>query len=154
MEQVRHALCGGTEGAPLLLWPYRDLPANHPAFVAINRLAARGLIPLTRREVDFQPDAPAAEDWCKAVVELAAGYQFVAPAAPVAAKLTRGEFAQFVWKHAKAQAPPAWPRRSADDADADGIPDLEDALPFTQAQQSWLEKDSAGPASSANTPLN
>ncbi len=70
LETVRDALCGGTEGVPILLWPYRDLPADHPAFVAVNRLAATGSLPMHRREVDFQPDAPATAEWRAEVVKL------------------------------------------------------------------------------------
>ncbi len=122
----------------MLLWPYRDLPADHAAFVAINRLAARGLLPVSRREVDFQPDAPASKEWRDAVLKLCAGYDCNAPTA-ADAKHTRGEFAQAVWKLIKDQSPPAWPRQKPRDADADGIPDTEDALPFTAAGRNWPE---------------
>ena len=52
-------------------------------------------------------------------------------------QLTRGEFTQRVWKAIEAQSPPAWKLLKPDDADADGIPDLDDALPFTADTQSW-----------------
>ena len=45
LEKVREALCGGTQGEPMLLWPFRDLATDHPGFVAINRLTAQGVIP-------------------------------------------------------------------------------------------------------------
>ncbi|MEQ1859220.1 MAG: FAD-dependent oxidoreductase [Chthoniobacteraceae bacterium] len=134
VEQVQHALCGGTEGVPMLLWPYRDLPAEHPAFVAINRLAARGLLPMSRRDVDFQPDAPATDEWRNAVLKLCTGYDFNLP---VVDKLTRGDFARRLWKLIENQPPPAWPRIKPDDADADGIPDLQDPLPFAKQTRSW-----------------
>lgn len=134
LEEVQHALCGGTEGVPMLLFPWRDLPADHAAFVAINRLSARGLIPVDRHEVDFQPDAPATKEWRDAVLTRCLTYDFNVITND---QLTRGEFAQRVWNAIKAQSPSAWKRQKPDDADADGIPDLDDALPFTKNTQSW-----------------
>ena len=52
-------------------------------------------------------------------------------------QLTRGEFAQRVWSAVKDQSPAAWKRLKADDADADGIPDVNDALPFSSETTSW-----------------
>lgn len=140
LEEVRHALCGGTAGTPMLLWPYRDLPANHPAFVAINRLAARGLLPMSRRDVDFQPDAVATTEWRKGVLELCVGYDFNVRSSAPDAKLTRAEFAGQVWALIKDQSPPRWPRAQPDDADADGISDSQDPLPFTKQTRSWPEQ--------------
>jgi hypothetical protein len=137
VEEVQHALCGGSEGVPMLLWPWRDLPAAHPAFVAINRPAARGLLPMSRREMDFQPDAPATAEWRDAVLKLCAGYDFNLLAGE---KLTRGEFARQLWTAIKDQSPPPWPCVKADDADADGISDSQDALPFTKQDQSWSDQ--------------
>ncbi|MCA9067047.1 MAG: FAD-dependent oxidoreductase, partial [Planctomycetaceae bacterium] len=57
LEQVRDALCHESpDCVPLLIWPFRDLSADHEAFVAVNRLAARGALPLEARDVDFRPD--------------------------------------------------------------------------------------------------
>jgi hypothetical protein len=134
VEEVRHALCGGTEDMPMLLFPYRDLPADHPAFVAINRLAARGLVPVTRRAVDFQPDAPATDEWRRAVLARCAGYDL--NVSPMNAQ-TRAEFAQQLWRAIADQPPPEWPRQKPDDADADGIHDLDDPLPFTAKDSTW-----------------
>jgi len=51
LDQVRNALCGeSAQTVPLLIWPFRDLPADHEAFVAVNRLAARGGLPLDVRD--------------------------------------------------------------------------------------------------------
>ncbi|MBE2284820.1 MAG: FAD-dependent oxidoreductase [Prosthecobacter sp.] len=124
LEEVQHALCGGTEGTPMLLWPWRDLPADHAAFVAINRLSARGLIPTARDEVDFQPDAPAASDWQKDLLSRC-GLEM-----PVDEKLTRGQFAAQLWQKLEKVPAKPWERQKLDDADADGIPDLNDPQPF------------------------
>lgn len=134
LEEVQHALCGGTEGVPMLLWPWRDLPAGHAAFVAINRLSARGLLPGSRREVDFRPDTPATREWQEDVLKHCTGYDFNLSADD---KLTRGDFAQRLWATIKGQAPPAWPCIKPDDADADGIANLDDPLPFTANTASW-----------------
>ena len=87
----------------MLLWPWRDLPADHAAFVAINRLSARGLIPATRDEVDFQPDAPATKSWRDEVLKRCANYdfQFV-----VGDNFTRGDFARQLWQRIEKQSPP------------------------------------------------
>lgn len=136
VEEVQHALCGGSDGTPMLLWPWRDLPAKHPAFVAINRLSARGLLPMSRREVDFHPDAPATAEWRDAALKLCAGYDFNLLAGE---KLTRAEFAQQLWRAIERRPPPTWPREMRDDADSDGIPDLQDPLPFTKQAHSWRD---------------
>lgn len=128
LEEIQHALCGGTEGTPILLWPWRDLPADHPAFIAINRLSARGLIPAARDEVDFQPDAPATPDWQKAILTRS-GLDM-----PLDEKLTRSQFAAQMWSKLEKQPAKPWIRQKPDDADADGIPDLDDPQPFGELE--------------------
>jgi hypothetical protein len=134
LEEIQQALCGGTEGIPMLLWPWRDLPADHAAFVAINRLSARGLIPAARDAVDFQPDALAAKEWRDEVLKRCTGYDFNLL---VGDKLTRGEFANALWNAIKDQPAHAWKRQKPDDADGDGTADLDDALPFSADAHSW-----------------
>lgn len=133
LDELQHALCGGTDGVPMLLWPYRDLPADHPAFIAINRLAARLLLPMSRREVDFQPDAPATDEWRKEVLKLCVDYDFN----PILPAGTRAGFLQGLWPLIQSQSPPAWSRLQPNDADADSIPDTHDPLPFSSAGGSW-----------------
>jgi hypothetical protein len=125
LEEIQHALCGGTEGIPMLLWPWRDLPADHAAFVAINRLSARGLIPAARDEVDFQPDAPAIKEWRDEVLKRCTGYDFNLL---VGDKLTRGEFANALWNAIKGQPASEWKRQKPDDAD------LDDPTPFGELE--------------------
>lgn len=133
LEKVRHSLCGGTWGRPLLLWPWRDLPVEHDAFVAINRLSALGCLPVESEVVDFLPDDEAAADWKAAVMQLSAvqfpgAESLVEPTAE-----TRGAFCREWWK-AIGEAnlsPRPFPSVAENDADGDGIPDPEDALLFT-----------------------
>jgi len=149
VEEVRHALCGRTHGTPMLLWPFRDLPADHEAFIAVNRLAAGGALPISRREVDFRPDDPAEPKWRTDVVArttsalASAARPSAAPRleslAAAAAPLSRGAFTQQVWSIVRGEPLAPWRRSSPDDADADGVPDLNDALPFAAAPTSWTE---------------
>jgi hypothetical protein len=139
-EEIQHALCGGSEGAPMLLWPYRDLPADHPAFVAINRLAARGLLPVQRLKVDFNPDAVAAPEWRAAVLRLCGDQVDIRG---VASDATRGEFAQHVWSLVQSAPPAAWPRLAPGDADADGQADHLDPLPFLPHHDYWQQFDAS-----------
>jgi hypothetical protein len=128
LEEVQNALCGGTAGIPMLLWPWRDLPADHSAFVAINRLSARGLIPYARDEVDFHPDAAATTEWQKAILTRSRLDMSIDE------KLTRAEFAAQVWSKLEKQPAMPWIRLKPDDADADDIPDLDDPLPFGELE--------------------
>lgn len=141
LEKVRHALCGGTEGAPILLWPFRDLPSNHPGFVAINRIAAQGGFPLEKRIVDFKPDAPATMTWRKQVYTNSLRDRILdeMPVIP-RGEMTRAEFAIVWWEQLQHLASLRFIRQSPDDADKDGIPDRNDPLPFTDSESSWPEE--------------
>jgi len=135
LEAVRGALCGETGGMPLLLWPWRDLPADHPDFVAVNRLSALGCLPIEATGVDFRPDEEATEDW-RERVETCVAEQFSGAANLVpsrAAGVTRGEIARAVWSRIEESEAvlSAFPRHVPGDADDDGIPDRDDALLFT-----------------------
>jgi len=142
IEEIRNALCGGTDGAqPILLWPYRDLPVDHPAFVAINRLAATGSLPMTKRVVDFQPDQEATAEWRNEVLQLA----FDQRPTPTKltfpdAEMTRGEFAIQVWDAIKDLPLNPWPEMASNDIDGDGIPNANDGLPFNAENRSWPEE--------------
>lgn len=144
VEEVRHALCGGSKGVPMLLWPYRDLAADHEAFVAVNRLAARGALPIERRDVDFRPDDAADAGWCRdvlarttATLDPSARSSVAAALKKLGAPATRGAFAVQVWRIVADTPLAAWPRQLPEDADGDGIPDLDDPLPFTAHTASW-----------------
>ena len=149
LENVRHALCGAVptdKSAPLLLWPYRDLPADHPNFVAINRLAAIGILPAQSLDVDCLPNDRADDDWIKAVVKATKEQLDDEANVPDAATLksldkqsasppmSRAEFCQQWWNAIKEERLRPWQRLSENDADNDGIPDIEDPAPFTHGK--------------------
>lgn len=129
LEAIRNELCAEGKGAiPALIWPFRDLPSGHPNFVAINRLAALGVLPMGSREVDFRPDNAADEKWMREVLERSglAGDLNLKPQ-------RRGAFCQEVWGRVREEG---WShfgivRKGKLDADGDGIPDQDDALLFT-----------------------
>ena len=146
LEKVRSALCGGTEGTPILLWPFRDLPVDHPGFVAINRIAAQGGFPLEKRVVDFAPDAPATLDWRQQVHTNSLRDRMLHEM-PVLPKgnMTRAEFAIEWWKQLQHLVNVRFIRQAPGDADRDGIPDDNDPLPFTADERSWPEEKPAKP---------
>ncbi|WP_291167145.1 FAD-dependent oxidoreductase [Gimesia sp.] len=136
LEQVRTALCGGSQtGVALLIWPYRDLAPAHPAFIAVNRLAARGVLPLKIREVNFQPDAAATPAWREQIQRRAIQSVNVANLPLMFNEnLSRGEFCQQLWAGLKDLPLLPYTCLQPDDADADGIPDRDDPTLFTPGE--------------------
>lgn len=139
LELVRTGLCGtDADAVPMLLWPFRDLPATHPHFVAINRLAARFAFPLARSEVDFHPELPADPAWRAAVAERSLATKVFEKQPPIPNdEMTRGQFAERWWRTIEPLTDRPFPRISPQDADGDGIADAHDALPFSAATESW-----------------
>jgi hypothetical protein len=137
LEAVRHALCGEvSDGTPVLLWPFRDLRPEDPAFVAVNRLAALGVLPLEDEEVDFRPGAPLDEPWRQEVIERTREVkQFedleTEQALLATSESTRGVFCQRWWDAIRDLPNRPRVRESPLDADLDRIPDRDDPLPFT-----------------------
>ena len=133
LEKVRHFLCGGTWGKPLLLWPWRDLPIEEEAFVAINRLSALGCLPIESEEVAIFPEAQASRSWTREEMRLT-GLQFSgAETIAMPEAESRAQFCYSWWKalnEAEVSLRP-FPKMAEGDADDDGIPDEEDALLFT-----------------------
>lgn len=146
LEQVRHALCHSSEeSTATLIWPYRDLAPAHPAFVAINRLAARGALPMEIRKVDFRPDDRASDEWRQNTTRLAlATIETTKPSPTLPAKINRGEFCRLLWKFLKDQRVRPFPRLKPDDADNDGILDRDDPTPFTPGKPiQWLKREAS-----------
>ncbi len=139
LSQVWRGLCSKQAGAvPQILWPFGDLPPEHPAFVAANLLAIRGGLPLRPDEVEFRPDAPATEAWKREVVQrsLATKVCSTPPAIPEGS-LSRGQFVKAWWSRIENLPDRPFSRQSEDDADGDGIPDSDDPLPFRPGRTSW-----------------
>ena len=129
---------GSPDAEPVMLWPFRDATPEHPSFEAIQQLAIRRMIPLDPREINFRPDEPADDEWRAAVLE-ATTRQLAAPlpGVPNDESLTRGQFAVRWWKRVQTLRLKPWERRESSDADQDGIPDLDDPLPFSVESTSW-----------------
>jgi hypothetical protein len=120
------------DGQPAALWPFRDLAPSHPAFTAVNILAVQGCLPLHSDEVAFNADQPASKKWIADVVKLT-GRQMKStwqPSEPTAESPTRGEFAIRWWAIVRDGPWKPYSRKSATDADGDGIADEDDALPL------------------------
>lgn len=135
LERVRHALCGEiarSKAVPILLWPFRDLSPNDPAFVAINRLAATGALPIEATEIDFHPDRIADESWRNSIVTLTKSVKLIGSSTPVPndASLTRGEFCVQWWGTVRDLPNVPFSRVWPTDADGDMIPDTDDPLPL------------------------
>jgi hypothetical protein len=143
LEAVRHAVCGeATDAVPLLIWPLRDIRPDQPSYVAVNRLASLGALPWGPRDIDFKPDEPAEDGWRMRVVELSAQAKMIpAEAKPPNGTLSRGEFCTRWWNTIRQFPERAFVRLSLSDADADGIKDEDDALPFTPNKPIRFEVD-------------
>lgn len=133
LEAVRHALCGEVEQAvPLLIWPFRDMRPEDSSYVAVNRLAAIGALPLDSKDVDFQPNEAAKDSWRNIVVARSAAAKRNTHLAPLPdGKMTRGEFCTSWWDTIRSLDDQPFVRHAVSDADADGIPDEDDPLLFT-----------------------
>ncbi len=140
LAEVWAGLCSWTlEGVPAVLWPFGDLEPEHPAFVAVNQLAVRHVLPLGADQIDFKPGEPAEPEWRKEVLKRLQRVKQIdrLPAVPRHVR-TRGEFARWVWAQvARLPERPFPAARAPGDADADGVPDLRDPLPYTPGESSW-----------------
>lgn len=64
VREVQRLLVTGVSGPGVLLWPYHDLPPDHPAFLAANLLSLDGIWKPDPESVFFRPDeAISAEAW-------------------------------------------------------------------------------------------
>jgi len=143
LSQVQAGLCRRLDGGvPQLLWPFRDVEPEHPAFEAINRLAVRGALPIKPRETTFQPDAPANEAWKQEVLAMTqAGLTEPLPEAlRSSSSVTRGEFARAVLSAIEDIPERPFERLDPRDADRDGIADQDDPLPLLAAPSSWPDQ--------------
>ena len=132
LTEVRQSLCARLEGgAPLALWPFRDLTVDDPAFEAVNLLATAGVLPLAHDDVDFRPDENASDAWRRAVRDATTRVKHnVESIKRLQRPLTRGEFARRWWRMIADLPDVPYARQSPNDADGDGLPDADDALPL------------------------
>ncbi|QDU07682.1 FAD-dependent oxidoreductase [Gimesia aquarii] len=159
LERVRTALCGTLEtGTPVLIWPYRDLAPAHPYFVAINRLAARGVIPMEVRKVDFRPNDRATTEWQRETKRLALEtIEQSDLTLEISNEISRGKFCQQLWELIKDQPIRNFRRLTTHDADGDSILDVDDPTPFTPGKpiewkQEKLTADQDGLLDKSKTP--
>lgn len=132
LAQVWDGLCSRLDGGePVMLWPFRDLETSHPNFIAINQLAIRMGLELSRGEIDFKPNDPTTMEWRAQVVRTNAYNRFFEDKLfTPTGELTRAESAQKIWDMVKGLANRPLYRYSQKDADGDSIPDADDANPF------------------------
>ena len=113
-----------------MLWPFRDLHPDHPAFAAVNMLAVQRCLPLHADDVEFRAGDPPTPEWIDAVVR--STHEQLSPMQrgfepPQNAK-TRGEFALKWWGMIRDGQWKPYERQSTGDADGDDIADRDDAL--------------------------
>ena len=131
LSRVQRGLASRIDGGtPAMLWPFRDIAPEHPAYAAVNLLAAHQLLSLEPHEVDFQPDELASEAWQRRIMELSRRRFPRATATAPETGLTRGEFALRWWRSISELGQAELPRHNAIDADNDGVADSDDAAPF------------------------
>jgi hypothetical protein len=75
VREVHLTLMRGMSGPGVLLWPYHDLPPDHPAFVAANLMTILGIWKADVDSVFFQPDKVVSkEEWSAALDRASAAW--------------------------------------------------------------------------------
>ena len=142
IEQTREGLCHEESGVPpAVLCPFSDIETSHPAFVAINRLAARQILPLDPNDPMFHPDERASDSWKKEVLRRI-GKTVASDSILInsASEGTRGEFALLCWRsiHGLPVRQPVIDSTSSD-KDHDGIPDQDDPMPLDRNNNNLMD---------------
>ncbi len=130
LELVREGLCN-EKHVPLLLWPYRDLAPEHEAFVAVNRLAAIGVVVDGPYQVDFKPDVQASQQWRERMIALAEKATTERIGAVPITRVTRGEFCRELWNRVESVSLSPFSIPGDGDSDGDGIADGDDPTPLS-----------------------
>lgn len=96
------SLLDSHHGAPLAIWPFRDVDPLDPDFAVFQHLALRRVLGLSASDTAFRPDQPAGKDWAAQVVSTIKerGYRF---SKPIKLPLTRRELARLVWAELQGQ---------------------------------------------------
>ena len=68
VREIQRTLARGKDGPGVLLWPFHDLPPDHPAFVAANLFTVAGIWRADADSVFFQPEKMLANGEWDAVV--------------------------------------------------------------------------------------
>lgn len=68
VREIQRTLTHGVSGPGVLLWPYHDLPPEHPAFEAANLLTVAGIWKPDSESVFFQPEKLVSVDEWQAVL--------------------------------------------------------------------------------------
>ena len=71
IREIQRTLVHGAGGPGVLLWPYHDLPPEHPAFEAANLFTVAGIWRADADSVFFQPEKALATGEWNAVIERA-----------------------------------------------------------------------------------
>jgi hypothetical protein len=145
MAATWNGLCStDSSHPPSTLWPFADLHPTDSCFVAANHLAVHRCLPLTPLDIEFRPHEIADPSWRSAVLEQSRQVLNLPNVLPaplqrlfLAPDLTRGEFATLWWEQVSLLPLRPWQVVKMDDADADGVPDSEDPLPFQAVPTSW-----------------
>ncbi len=138
VAEIWDGLLDGKYGAPLVIWPFADVDPLEPGFAAIQQLALRRLFELGPGDTEFIPEADASIPWYEQILSNAElqGYD-VSTLRTVPIPATRRGAAQQIWNVLKSQPTPNYKRLEEKDADADGIPDTVDPLPYNSGWKSW-----------------
>jgi hypothetical protein len=71
VRELQRVLAHDTSGPGVLLWPYHDLPPEHPAFTAASLMTLAGVWRADADSIFFQPDKAVSGDEWRAAVERA-----------------------------------------------------------------------------------
>ena len=137
LAAIWSGLLDDKQGVPVAIWPFADMDPLDDGFVAVQQLALRRLFPLRAGDTSFRPDNKLDARWAAKVLKTATESGYDIPQLVIADLATKRDFAVALWQGIASQPLPDRERKSDTDADADGIPDDQDALPFTPKSASW-----------------
>lgn len=125
LPAIWSALLDSELGAPMAVWPFRDVDPFDPDFAVFQQLALRRVLGLSFSDTAFRPDQPAGKEWLARVVSTVKerGYRF---SKTIKLPITRRELARQVWAELQNQPVPASHFQKAIpwtvDPERDGIP--------------------------------
>jgi hypothetical protein len=76
IREIQQILATGRGGPGVLLWPYHDLPPEHPAFASATLLTVAGIWKADADSVFFQPDKTvSANEWAMLLARVPEGFR-------------------------------------------------------------------------------